>query len=96
MIIGVIKRQLFPHVFDNSDLSQEIFVIDTWGAVICFLGHGRKQAHAYDPSDNMETRLKVRISDLEIKLRKLDAEKSSLQSQVNKLNRLNNEQKTAS
>ena len=30
------------HVFDNSNLSQEIFAIDTWGAVICFLGHGRK------------------------------------------------------
>ena len=44
-IIGVIKRQFFlmvTHVFDNSNLSQEIFEIDTWGAVICSLGHGRK------------------------------------------------------
>ena len=44
-IIGVIKREFFHmvmHVFDNSNLSQEIFAIDTWGAVICFLGHGRK------------------------------------------------------
>ena len=44
-IIGVIKRQLFhtvTHVFDSSNLSQEIFAIDTWGAVICSLGHGRK------------------------------------------------------
>ena len=44
-IIGAIKRQFFhmvTHVFDNSNLSQEIFAIDTWGAVICFLGHGRK------------------------------------------------------
>ena len=30
------------HVSDNSNLSQEIFAIDTWGAVICSLGHGRK------------------------------------------------------
>ena len=28
--------------FYNSNLSQEIFVIDTWGTVICSLGHGRK------------------------------------------------------
>ena len=35
----------------------------------------------------------MRISELEIKLRKLDAEKLSFQSQVNKLNRLNNELK---
>ena len=35
----------------------------------------------------------MRISELEIKLRKLGAEKLSLQSQVNKLNRLNNELK---
>ena len=44
-IIGAIKRQFFhmvTHVFDNSNLSQEMFAIDTWGAVICFLGHGRK------------------------------------------------------
>ena len=44
-IIGVIKRQFFhlvTHVFDNSNLSQQIFAIDTWGAVICSLGHGRK------------------------------------------------------
>ena len=44
-IIGAIKKQFFhmvTHVFDNSNLSQEIFAIDTWGAVICSLGHGRK------------------------------------------------------
>ena len=44
-IIGAIKRQFFhmvTHVFDTSNLSQEIFAIDTWGAVICSLGHGRK------------------------------------------------------
>ena len=59
-ITGAINRQCFhmiKHVFDNSNLSQEIFAIDTWRAVICSLGHGR-QAHAYDPSNNMETRLK--------------------------------------
>ena len=45
MIMVVIKRQFFHmvmHVFDNSNLSQEIFPIDSWGAVICSLGHGRK------------------------------------------------------
>ena len=36
---------------------------------------------------------KVRISELEIKLRHLEAEKSSLQSQLNKLSGLNNELK---
>ena len=44
-IIGPIKRRFFhmvTHVFDNSNLSQEIFAIHTWRAVICFLGHGRK------------------------------------------------------
>ena len=44
-VIGVIKRQFFhmvTHVFDNSNLSQEIFAIDAWGAVIHSLGHGRK------------------------------------------------------
>ena len=42
---GKIKRQFFhtvTHVFDNSNLSQEMFAIDTWRAVICSLGHGRK------------------------------------------------------
>ena len=29
---------MVTHVFDNSSLSQEIFAIDTWGAVICSLG----------------------------------------------------------
>ena len=29
-------------VFDNSNLSQEIFAIDTWRAVIYSLGHGHK------------------------------------------------------
>ena len=48
-LIGVIKRQFF----DNNNLSQEIFAIDTWGALICSL------EHAYDPSNYMETRLKA-------------------------------------
>ena len=48
-LIGVIKRQFF----DNSNLSLEIFAIDTWGAVICSL------ERAYDPSNYMETRLKA-------------------------------------
>ena len=33
---------MVTHVFDNSNLSQEIFAIDIRGAVICSLGHGRK------------------------------------------------------
>ena len=34
---------MVTHVFDNnSNLSQEIFAIDTWRAVIFSLGHGRK------------------------------------------------------
>ena len=44
-IIGAIKRQFFhvvTHDFHNSNLSQEIFAIDTCGAVISSLGHGRK------------------------------------------------------
>ena len=41
--------------FDNSNLSQEIFAIDdTWGAVICSLGHGRKHMlTTFRPSDYM-------------------------------------------
>ena len=57
-IIGSIKRQFFnmvTHVFDNSNLSQEIFAIDTWRAVMLF--GTWSHAHAYDPSDYMETRL---------------------------------------
>ena len=33
---------IVTHVFDNSSLSQKIFAIYTWGAVVCPLGHGRK------------------------------------------------------
>ena len=44
-IIGVIKTQFFHmvmYVFDNSNVSQEIFAIGTERAVIRSLGHGRK------------------------------------------------------
>ena len=44
-IIGAIKRQfldMVTHVFDNSNVLQEIFAINTWRTVICSLGHGRK------------------------------------------------------
>ena len=44
-IIRVINNAVFSDgndVFDNSNLSQGIFAIDTTRAVICFLGHGRK------------------------------------------------------
>ena len=33
---------MVTHVSDNSNLSKEIFAIDTWRAVICSLGHGHK------------------------------------------------------
>ena len=49
-IIGVIKRQFFrmvTHVFDNSNLSQEISAI---GAVICSLGHSRKHMFTILPT----------------------------------------------
>ena len=52
-IIGAIKRQFFhmvTHVFDISNLSQETFAIDTWGAVICFLRHGRKHMFTILPT----------------------------------------------
>ena len=42
----MIKTQFFHmvmYVFDNSNLSQEIFATDTKTAVIFSLGHGRKQ-----------------------------------------------------
>ena len=57
--IGAIKRQFFDmvtHVFDNINLSQEIFAINTWRDVIMLFGTW-SQAHDYDPSDYMETRL---------------------------------------
>ena len=44
-IIAAIKRQFFQmitHVFDNSNLSQGVFAVDTSRAVICSLGNGRK------------------------------------------------------
>ena len=33
---------MVTHVFDNSNLSQEIFAIDTTRAVICSFGHDHK------------------------------------------------------
>ena len=52
-IIGVIKRQLFDtvtQVFDNSNLLQEIFGIDTWRGVIWSLEHGRKHILTISPT----------------------------------------------
>ena len=52
-IIGVIKRQFFhmvTYLFDNSNLPQEIFTFDTWGAVIYSLGHGRKRMLTIRPT----------------------------------------------
>ena len=36
--------------FDNSNLSQEIFAIDSKRAVICSLGHGRKHMLTIQPT----------------------------------------------
>ena len=58
-IIGAIKRPFFhmvTHVFDNSNLSQETFSIDTWRAVIYFLEH-QTQTHACDLCDYIENQL---------------------------------------
>ena len=33
---------MVTYVFDNGNLSQTTFAINTWRAVICSLGHGRK------------------------------------------------------
>ena len=44
-IIGTISRQVFlmvAPVFDNRNLSQETFAIDTWRAVLYSLGHDCK------------------------------------------------------
>ena len=69
-IIGAIERQFFTcmlmHVFDSNNLSQEIVAIDTWRAVICSLGHGRKhmlgdQALVCFSSAVMSTELEVSI-----------------------------------
>ena len=52
-IIGAFKRQFFhmiTQVFDNSNLSQEIFAIDTWRAVIYSFGHGGKHMLAIFPT----------------------------------------------
>ena len=53
--------------------------------------NNKKNSVDYESDDLISC--KVRVSELEIKLRKLDAEKLSLQSQVNKLNSLINELK---
>ena len=64
-IIEAIKRQFFfhmaTHVFDNSNLSQEIFAIDTWRAVIYALGHGRK--HMLKPGFLVDRNAIVRSRD---------------------------------
>ena len=44
-IIGTIKRHVFhmvTHVFDNSNLSPEIFAIDAYKTIRYSLGHGHK------------------------------------------------------
>ena len=55
-IIGVIKRQFFhmvTHVFD-SNLSQEIFAIDTCGAVMCSLGYAGAAEGGQDWTDHLK------------------------------------------
>ena len=57
-IIEVIKRQFFHmvmHVFDNSNLSQDFCSLHLGSCNMLF--GTWSQAHAYDPSDYMETRL---------------------------------------
>ena len=53
-IIAAIERQFFfSHgnpCFDNSNLSEETFAINTWGAVISSLGHGRKHMLTIPPT----------------------------------------------
>ena len=49
---------MVTHVFGTSNLSQEMFAIDTWGAVICFLEHGRKHMLT-NPSDYGDRALRV-------------------------------------
>ena len=59
-IIGVIKDAVFHmvmYVFDNSNLSQEISAIDRHLESCNMLFGTWSQAHAYNPSDYMETRL---------------------------------------
>ena len=61
-MIGAIKRQfihMVTHVFDNNNLSQEIFAVDTWRAVICSLGHGRK--HMLKPGLHISRRDRKQI-----------------------------------
>ena len=41
---------MVTHVFDNGNLSQEIFAVDTWRAVKCSLGHGRKHMRTILPT----------------------------------------------
>ena len=45
---------MVTHVFDNSNLSQEIFAIDTWRAVLCSLEHGRKHMLTILPTRKKE------------------------------------------
>ena len=50
---GAIKKQFFlmvTHVFDDSNLSHDIFATNTWRAVIYSLGHGRKHMLAILPA----------------------------------------------
>ena len=44
------------HVFDNSNLSQEIFAVDAWRAIIYSLGHGGKHMLAILPTIARVTR----------------------------------------
>ena len=57
---------MVTHVFDKSNLSQEIFAIDTSRAVIALLGHGRKHMlklgfhKANYDHDNVQFRVKTK------------------------------------
>ena len=64
-ITGAIKRQLFSHgnaIFDNSNLSHARDICDRYLESCNMLFWTWSQAHAYDPSNYMKTRLKSEYS----------------------------------
>ena len=71
------------HAFDDSNLSQEIFAIDTWRAIIYSLGHGRKHMLAILPTI---WRLGFNKENQELKqrLQKLENENTDLRKKLQK------------
>ena len=52
---------MVTHVFDNSNLSQEIFPIDTWGAVVGTLSILTLQPRG---GDHIQISIKFRVIDV--------------------------------